>query len=243
MAKQKLAQAQLTAEIAKKRREVEEAKRKLAIVQKQTDRDNRKAEQEKARYENYAISKSKQKTNTVTGKCKVTTASGRAPELELIRENMVFPSEDELDEVITNRKINIKDMNPLRRARKLWTGIDGSNNPNLQGADNGANACLDMQLNEDKIDRETKYQSRYAKRNSDMGRCYDIDDIPIRGPPNTEEFPSDMSLDEITRIAKNLMEDDNISICRTTGIMRSKGSTGGREKRRVASTMVRPPQG
>ena len=62
MVKQKLAQVQLTAEIAKKRREVEEAKRKLAIVQKQTDRDNRKAEQEKARYENYMISKSKQKT-------------------------------------------------------------------------------------------------------------------------------------------------------------------------------------
>ena len=80
-----------------------------------------------------------------------------------------------------------KNMNPLRRARQTWTSTDGANNPNIQGVDNGANAWFDVQLNE--VDSEIRYWARYAKHNSDMGRCFDIDDVPIRGPPNTEVSP------------------------------------------------------
>ena len=137
----------------------------------------------------------------------------------------------------------IKELNPLRRARKNWTETDGLNNPNIQGADNGGNAWLDAQLNNNELDTEVKYQARYAKKNSDMGRLYDIDDIPIQGPPNTEYFPSDISLDDITTTAQELMNDDNISICSTIGIMRtyarSRNEKNTPERHRPTSTVTR----
>ena len=58
----------------------------------------------------------------------------------------------------------IKELNPLRRARKNWIETDGSNNPNIQGADNGGNAWLDTKLNYDELDTEVKYQARYANK-------------------------------------------------------------------------------
>ena len=205
-AQKKLQQAQLQAEIAKKRREAQEAKRKSLQIQKQIDRENRRAEQERIRYEK-AITRETVEHGKNNKECG--------------------------DRTKISIKERVKTLNPLRRARVVATGTDGSNNPNIEGADNGGNAWLDSQLSE--LEPEVQHQARYAKQNSDTGRFFDIDDIPIRGPPKTEEFCSGMSADEAVKIAQQLMDDDNVSICNMTGIKRPKGS-----RRQPSSTVSMP---
>ena len=81
-------------------------------------------------------------------------------------------------------KNNVKLLNPLRRARGVHTSHTGENNPNVPGQDNGLNAWMDATLNSEHTDEQLRYETRYAKKNSDLNRCFDIDDIPIRGPPS-----------------------------------------------------------
>ena len=64
----------------------------------------------------------------------------------------------------------------------------------------------------------------YAKRNSGNSKCFHIDDIPIRdpSPPQGNDFPAEISIEEATRIANRLMNNKNLVICRKTGMMQPK---------------------
>ena len=115
-----------------------------------------------------------------------------------------------VEQRVTVYKDKIRSLNPLRRARQTFTGTDGSNNPNFEGQDNGFNAWMDSQLNAEEIDEEMRYDVKYAKFNSEKNGCYDIDHIPIRGPPKIEELDSDISVGQVETIANELIEDDKI---------------------------------
>ena len=137
---------------------------------------------------------------------------------------------DETDEVktmVNKTKNKVKLLNPVRRARQNFTGEDGSNNPNVAGQDNGANAWLDLQLNGDELDSEARYNTTYAKRNSDKNRFFDIDDIPIKGPSGThdDDIESVISISDATNTANALLYDKAMYICRNTGMMRRKEET------------------
>ena len=107
---------------------------------------------------------------------------------------------------ITALKANSRANNPIIRARKPATYP----NPNLPGKNNSMNAWLDVQLNGN-LTTEENQQVMYAKKNADTSRFMDIDDVPSRGPPTHTHA-------EIVRTAEYLMNNDNIPICRTTGI-------------------------
>ena len=107
---------------------------------------------------------------------------------------------------ITALKANSRANNPIICARKPATYP----NPNLPGKNNSMNAWLDVQLNGN-LTTEENQQVMYAKRNADTSRFMDIDDVPSRGPPTHTHA-------EIVRTAEYLMNNDNIPICRTTGI-------------------------
>ena len=142
-----------------------------------------------------------------------------------------------IDTQIRTAKHKARTLNPLRRSRSVFTGTDGSNNPNVPGQDNGHNAWLDAQLNGEEIDNELLLQTTYAKKNSDQNRMYDIDDIPIRGPPKHYDIPSDISIEEATQIAETLInEDHELYTCRSTGIMKAQQP---KQKRRVSSTVTK----
>ena len=102
----------------------------------------------------------------------------------------------------------MKKLNPLRRARKTFTSELGDNNSNIEGQDNGNNAWMDSQLNSD-VDEDMRYNARYAKVNSDNNRFFDIDDIPIRGPPKLDDAISDTSAPEVLDTAKQLINNEN----------------------------------
>ena len=121
-------------------------------------------------------------------------------------------------------KSNVKQLNPLCRARAMHTSCQGHNNPNVPGQDNGMNAWMDVTLNPNSIDKELKLDAYYAKKNSDRNRCHDIDDVPMRGPPHRDDIPHNISVEEVTKTAEFLMNDDNLKICRRTGIMKPKNS-------------------
>ena len=68
---------------------------------------------------------------------------------------------------------------------------------------------------------------KYAKVNSDNSRCFGIDDVPSKGP-NKEISRHPLIVSEfspdIAKRARKLIEDDQISICRETGIRFTKNS-------------------
>ena len=118
---------------------------------------------------------------------------------------------------------------------------DGSNNPNIPGLDNGLNAWLDVNINTKSTDHDLRIDANYAKCNSDRNGQHDIDDVPIWGPPLVERFPAQISMEKAAATASRLMNDDNLVICRKTGMMRVKDKvTQGRK--RPASTVVRPSE-
>ena len=120
----------------------------------------------------------------------------------------------------------------------MHTNHDGNNNPNIPGQDNGLNAWMDVKLNGDQIDNELRFNAGYAKRNSDKSSFYDIDHIPLRGPPRIKSIPENITLEQAAQTATMLMNEDNLSICRTTGMMRPKHEN--REApRQVSSTVSR----
>ena len=232
-AEQMLLHSQREAELAKIRLQAEETKRKTMALQKQADRDNKKAEQERARYNQKQTNKTKDNSKNKR-RANETETSHR--EFDASQHN----AQDPMERYINEMKHKAKGLNPLRRARMLHTDESGANNPNIAGQDNGHNAWMDMQLNPDNMDQDLRYDSRYAKRNSDMNKMYDIDDIPIRGPQNDTDIASDISIDEATAIANQLMNDENVSICRTSGMMKIKEDDKSRNRRRpVSSTVTR----
>ena len=186
---------QAEAELAKKCLQAEETKRKTLALQKQVDKDNRRAEQEKARYVKDLQKTNKMVTTCTTGKTKRTGynvdyhdhdhESYMGHQQEAITHTN--KSSTNYPETVEGRVAKVKDkvreLNPVRRARSLFTPADGSNNPNIPGEDNGNNAWMDAQLNREELDREAITTARYAKGNSDTSRYYNIDHVPIRGPP------------------------------------------------------------
>ena len=225
-AAQRLKETQVAAQNAKKRLQVEEARRKTLMLQKQLEKDNKRAEQEKIRYER-EIAKQAKSTRT--------QASNNT-----IKNTNTQHSSDPIDSRISNAKNKAKNLNPLCRARENFAGPDGHNNPNIQGEDNGHNAWMDVQLNPDEVDEDLKYDARYAKRNSDLNKFYDIDDIPIRGPPLIEGLDSDASVGDIADSAARLTDENTLYTCRRTGIMRSRSRD--QNRRRPTSTVSVPPE-
>ena len=239
-ARDRLVHAQREAQLAKVRREAEEL-RKKSIQKKQADRDNKKAEAEQARYE--------KSTN------KINRPRAKAVQVQVAHpENPSDNNNDENeDDLVSRTKKKVKMLNPLRRARKNYTGADGSNNPNVPGQDNGTNAWLDAQLNGEHLDEDIRVSTRYAKRNSDRNRCYDIDDVPIRGPrgppnsTNEDDIKSVISVSEATYIANQLLDDDELYICRNSGMLRRKDDQKqelerDQRRRQPTSTITRPGQ-
>ena len=89
-------------------------------------------------------------------------------------------------------------------------------------------------------DKQLRYETRYAKKNSDFSRCFDIDDIPTRGPPSRREIPENITLDHATETAKLLMDESKLFICRKTGMMRPRAEHA--RKKAPTSTVTRPNQ-
>ena len=221
-----LRQHQREAELAKKRLESEATKRKIAQLKKQTERDNKKAAQERARYE-----------RTLTNKSYEVTTKQK-PVAHKIKD-----SNQTLEQKVEIARAKAKNLNPLRRARQVFVAHDGSNNPNVDGQDNGMNAWLDYELNKEDMDDDFRAQVVYAKRNSDNNRFYNIDDVPIKGPPrDDDDIQSLISLTEATNTANELLNDDDLIICRKTGMMRKRNEASPertQSKRRPSSTVTR----
>ena len=200
-AKERLKETQLQAELAKKRLEAEEARRKTLTIKKQLDRDNKRAEQEKARYkrEMAKINKSTQEKSVKVGHKAIDRSLER--DLEIRPRHMGFKQDNDYDhdiqgaeidprkatdnkgkkgveQVVEEVKNKVKKVNPLQKAHRVYTDTDGANNPNFEGENNGHNAWLDAQLSKD-MDHDMINDTRYAKRNADQNRFYDIDDVPM----------------------------------------------------------------
>ena len=106
----------------------------------------------------------------------------------------------------------------------MLAATDGSNNPNIPGQDNGLNAWMDANLNQHEVVESLQIDANYAKRNSDQNRCHDIDDIPVRGPPTSATLPMDISVEQATATANMLLNQNNLYICRKTGMLIPKGT-------------------
>ena len=229
-AEQMLLHSQREAELAKQRLEAEETRKKAIQLQKETQKDNRKAEQERARYEKTSI----KNNNISNNRC----PASKSPKKRTTVEQQVQKAKDKA-----------KKLNPLRRARSLFVDTAGNNNPNVDGQDNGMNAWLDFKLNNSDMDAEFKHDVTYAKRNSDNNRFYNIDDVPIRGPqgppPIEDDIQSVISISEATEMANALLNQDNLVICRNTGMLRRKNEKVGNDdnrRRQPTSTVTRAEQ-
>ena len=213
-AKQMLYHAQREADRAKKLREVEETKRKALAIQKQTERDMKKAQLDRSRYEK-ATAKNKSNTDktdpaswsTVTQLSNTSNASRvHEPITKQLRENKKY-----------------RELNPLRRTRRLLVDHQGSNDPNIIGQDDGHIAWMDAELSGQELDKEIKHNTIYANRNSDNNNhFFGTDEAPMRGPPPLPDIALDISYQDAVNIANQLINEDNLSLCRTTGIMRHK---------------------
>ena len=129
-----------------------------------------------------------------------------------------------MEQKITQMKQNIKTLNLIRRARKLKFTDDGSQNPNVPGQDNGLNAWMDLRMS-NSFDMDEEMQIHYAKKNSDRNRFLDIDDVAMKGPrqkeqshPLTLDQYSEQEAKALAAQAKALINNDNLPICRKTGI-------------------------
>ena len=265
-AKEMLLHAQREAELAKRRLAAEEMRRKTMALQKEADRTNKKAEQEKVRYVKQAQkskktvkiratsnqqeprenSNARQGANAISSENNtLASINNRVTDyvitdydasLNQVDNNETIDSND-IDFQINKARQNARKLNPLRKTRRAYTGTDGSNNPNFPGQDNGHNAWLDAQLNAQEIDTELHLDTKYAKKNSDHNRMYDIDDIPIRGPPKQADIPSDISIEDATQLAEKLINEDyDLYNCRSSGIRKAIPK---KDKRKVASTISR----
>ena len=236
-----LIQNERRAELAKKKLQAEETIKKAMSLQKQADKDSRKATaQEKSRY----TSNSNKQRNS---------------EVPISNIENIEQATDPILARVEKTRQKVKKLNPIRRARQTFADENGLNNPNVSGEDNGMNAWLDMQLNTTDFDHETTTQVKYAKKNSDNNRCYDIDDVPIKGPHKTQydsDIQSVISVTEAIKTANELLDDDNIVLCRNSGMRTHKyerqrsyehsATSRDRERnqprRRPTATVTRPEQ-
>ena len=84
----------------------------------------------------------------------------------------------------------------------------------------GYNAWLDVNLNQEDFNEEQIQSSQYARRNANNSRFFDIDDIPSRNPIVSRET----NREEIIERAHALTNNDNIDICRHTGMQITMGN-------------------
>ena len=240
-ARELLLHHQREAEVAKLRLEAEEDRCKAFVLMQQTQKDNKKANQQKQRYDKEArknVSKSKV-NNTKKTQVQIEIEQDNEKETQEITNN-----DEIISNSITQKKSQIKNLNPLRRAKTDPPRPDSTNNPNIPGMDNGLNAWLDVQINRtDSLDLDMENQAKYAKLNSDNDRFFDIDAIPMKGPMRIPSVPSDISYEEAEKTARKLMNDDNVSICRQTGIVkiredRRDNSNGRKTVRRAPTATV-----
>ena len=211
--KEKLAHTQREAELARKQLEAETTRQKTCELEKQLQKDRKKMDQEKARYEREINKNSKSKKT----KAQQSVTSESYSRWENQDGDVHDEQSDNNEPVNANQRV--KALNPLRRAHLTLAGMDGSNNPNIPGANNGMNAWVDVAMHGKDMDREIIYDARYAKNNADNSMFYDIDDVPTRGPPKIPDL--DRSIEELTETAKRLLNDQHVSVCRNTGIMKS----------------------
>ena len=216
--KEKLARIQREPDITRKELEAETTRWKALELEKQLQKDRKKMDQEKARYER-ETNKTNKNSKSRKSKMQHDDIQQSADMWENCNED---PHEAQLGDnepLITTQRV--KALNPLRHARLKLAGTDGSNNPNIPGANNGMNAWVDVAMHGKELDREVIYDVRYAKHNTDNSMFYDIDDVPTRGPPKIPDLGTDRSMEELTETAKKLLNDQHVSICRNTGIMKS----------------------
>ena len=117
-----------------------------------------------------------------------------------------------IEQKIQVTKDRVRTLNPVRQAKRLVADGTGINNPNVPGQDNGQNAWLDLQLN-GLFDTQDQLQVNYGKKNSDANRCFDIDDFSMKGPNHPLKYDP-----RLAQKARQLMNNDNISVCREMGI-------------------------
>ena len=231
-ARRMLLHSEREAELATRRLEAEKIRKKILTNPKTGKLTNKKADTENARYvrQRQQVQCVNPESNTQINTQHVQRVEYPEHEVQHIRDDVIR------QQTISKEKTKAKNLNPLRRARHTYTGIDGSNNPNMQGQDNGANAWMDAQLNSQELDDEIRLQTTYAKRNSDRNMCFDIDDIPIHGPPhisnNDDDIESVISITEATHTANELLNDNNLFICRNTGMMVRKNDSTDNSKAR-----------
>ena len=192
-----MAEAQREAGIVKKRLEAGETRRQTLLLQKQMEKDKKKAEQQKARYEK-EISKlaQSQKIKAIPMK----QAFSEYTNHPLVNHSSLSDNVNEgrtIQGITTDPNAAIKNkarmLNPLRWAHKVFTNTDGVNNPNIEGQNNGLNAWMDANLHHDEMDRELINKARYAKYNADYSCSFDIDDVPIRGPLKLNQNEGNLS--------------------------------------------------
>ena len=122
---------------------------------------------------------------------------------------------ESLDHRIMEVKNKVKNLNPLRRAKRVQATDQGQFNPNVPRQDNGLNAWLDANLNQSDNEGLDINETMYAKCNSDNNKCYDIDDVPIKGPVRkTGELNRDIIMQQVRDLANN----DEIPFCRSSGM-------------------------
>ena len=169
------------------------------------------------------------------------------PKEHIIQQEYAYKDNDarqgeSVEQRVNKIKQKVKELNPLRRAQRRPPMEDGTDNPNIDGLDNGLNAWLDAQLNtSDDEYRHDKDLVRYAKMNSDNNRCYNIDDIPQKGP--RVKHPITIPRGKYAQIARQLANNDNVPICRYSGVkkMDNKDPTmDGMEGQRIATAEARP---
>ena len=131
---------------------------------------------------------------------------------------------DSIQNRVQEVKDRVRELNPVRRSRALRYDDTGNNNPNVPGQNNGLNAWLDMQLSEHELTTDEQVMVNYGKKNSDQNRCFDIDDFPMKGLPPSNNINADTHplantvSGDIAQRARKLIDEDNISICRNTGV-------------------------
>ena len=134
---------------------------------------------------------------------------------------------DAIQSRVQKVKVQVHDLNPIRRARQLNYESTRANNPNVPGQDNGLNAWLNMQLAKNEFTSQEREMVNYAKKNSDKSGCYEVDHVPIKGPckeVNKHPILINNNASNLAKKARELIEDDQISICRHTGVHFAKGN-------------------
>ena len=164
--------------------------------------------------------------HTITRAEDPTNSSSTDNEVQFNTHSAPPRTNNNVENIVQTAKTRAQNLNPIRRARGAPYDPQGRFNPNVSGEDNGLNAWMDTQLNGSSLDADEIQQVQYAKCNSDHTRFYNVDHVPIRGPITSR------SHEQIKQIAQDLINKDNTTICRKTGI---------RLRRPLTAEDTRPP--